>query len=203
MTAANGAPASDRRGQWRRAHGDLCRRRRVARDRAGLLTALLSMRPAIGRPGVTRKADRLCLASGRVGPLLGACRQIGRQVAVAESDGRLLVADTSTGQGRRRTRPGGPGARRRCSMSTTAGPSPRHAARCSPKTLEEKAFVTLGFVAEQFMAGSAASGNARMPSDRAQLAALPAAHARTLSPALGRVAADCENNHREKVRRIA
>ena len=53
------------------------------------------------------------------------------------------------------------------------GPAPRRAV--GPKTAAEKAFVALGPVAEQFIAGSAASGNARLASDLDELAALRAA----------------------------
>jgi hypothetical protein len=45
-----------------------------------------------------------------------------------------------------------------------------------PKTPAEKAFAALGPVAEQFIAGSAASGNTRLATDLDELAALRAAH---------------------------
>ena len=45
-----------------------------------------------------------------------------------------------------------------------------------PKRPAEKAFAALGPVAEQFIAGSAASGNTRLASDLDELAALRAAH---------------------------
>jgi hypothetical protein len=58
------------------------------------------------------------------------------------------------------------------------------------KTTAEKAFVTLGPVAEQFIAGSAASGNTRLASDLAGLAALRAAHGdQALTAALERAVA--------------
>jgi hypothetical protein len=43
-----------------------------------------------------------------------------------------------------------------------------------PKTPAEKAFAALGPVAEQFIAGSAASGNARLASDLDELTLAPA-----------------------------
>ena len=67
-------------------------------------------------------------------------------------------------------------------------PAPRRAVR--PKTPAEKAFAALGPVAEQFIAGSAASGNTRLASDLDELAALRAAHGdQALTAALERAVA--------------
>jgi hypothetical protein len=102
-------------------------------------------------------------------------RLIGRQVAVAESGGRLLVTDTETGEvvaGHALVAPGEASV-----LDEHYGgprPAPRRAVR--PKTPAEKAFAALGPVAEQFIAGSAASGNTRLATDLDELAALRAAH---------------------------
>ena len=140
-----------------------------------LLTALPSLRPAIGRPGVARKADRLsCIRFGPARYPVPA-RLIGLQVAVAESDGRLLVTDPATGEVVAEHAPVAPG--EASVLDEHYGgprPAPRRAVRA--KTAEEKAFVTLGPVAEQFIAGSAASGNTRLAADLGELAALRAAH---------------------------
>jgi transposase len=140
-----------------------------------LLTALPSLRPAIGRPGVARKVDRLsCVRFGSARYSVPT-RLIGLQVAVAESDGRLLVTDPATGEVVAGHAPVAPG--EASVLDEHYGgprPAPRRAVRA--KTAAEKAFVTLGPVAEQFIAGSAASGNARLASDLGELAALRAAH---------------------------
>jgi transposase len=63
-----------------------------------LLTALPSLRPAIGRVAAIRKVDRLsCIRFGSARYSVPT-RLIGQQVAVTESAGRLLVADTATGE---------------------------------------------------------------------------------------------------------
>jgi hypothetical protein len=140
-----------------------------------LLTALPSLRPAIGRPGVTRKVDRLsCVRFGSARYSVPT-RLIGRHVAVAESGGRLLVTDPATGEVIAEHAPVAPG--EASVLDEHYGgprPTPRRAVRA--KTAAEKAFVALGPVAEQFIAGSAASGNARLASGLGELAALRAAH---------------------------
>jgi transposase len=140
-----------------------------------LLGPLPSLRPAIGKPGVTRKVDRLsCVrfASARYSVPMAL---IGRQVTVAESGGRLLVTDPATGEVLAGHAPVAPG--ESSVLDEHYGgprPAPRRAVR--PKTAAEKAFVTLGPVAGQFIAGSAASGNTRLAADLDELAALRAAH---------------------------
>ena len=92
------------------AHSEICAvpAERLEAER-GLLSRLPSLRPAIGRPGVTRKVDRLsCVRFGSARYSVPV-RLIGRQVAVAESGGRLLVTDTGDRRGRRRACPGRPG----------------------------------------------------------------------------------------------
>lgn len=147
---------------------------RLERERE-LLGPLPSLRPAIGRPGAVRKVDRLsCVRFGSARYSVPV-RLIGAQVAVTESGGRLLVTDPATGEVLARHAPVAPG--EASVLDEHYGgprPAPRRAVR--PKTPAEKAFATLGPVAEQFIAGSAASGNARLPSDLAELAALRAAH---------------------------
>jgi transposase len=81
------------------AHSGICA---VPAGRLGtereLLAALPSLRPAIGRPGVARKVDRLsCVRLGSARYSVPT-RLIGQQVAVAESGGRLLVTDPATGE---------------------------------------------------------------------------------------------------------
>ena len=158
------------------AHSDICAvpAGRLEAERE-LLTALPSLRPAIGRPGVPRKVDRLsCVRFGSARYSVPV-RLIGQQVAVAETGGRLLVTDLATGEVLAEHAPVAPG--EASVLDAHYGgprPAPRRAVR--PKTAAEKAFVTLGPVAEQFITGSAASGNARLAADLDELAALRAAH---------------------------
>jgi hypothetical protein len=154
-----------------------------------LLGPLPSLRPAAGRPGVTRKVDRLsCIRFGSARYSVPA-RLAGAQVAVAESGGRLLVTDTSTGEVIAEHALVAPG--EASVLDEHYGgprPAPRRAVRA--KTAAEKAFVTLGPVAEQFIAGSAASGNTRLAADLGELAALRAAHGDTaLTAAIERAVA--------------
>jgi len=154
-----------------------------------LLTALPSLRPAIGRPGVTRKVDRLsCVRFGSARYSVPV-RMIGAQVAVAESGGHLLVTDPATGEVVAEHAPVAPG--EASVLDEHYGgprPAPRRAVR--PKTAAEKAFVELGPVAERFIAGSAASGNTRLAADLGELAALRAAHGdQALTAALDRAVA--------------
>jgi hypothetical protein len=154
-----------------------------------LLGPLPSLRPAIGSPGAARKVDRLsCVRFGSARYSVPA-RLIGAQVTVAESGGRLLVTDPATGEVLAEHHPVAPG--EASVLDEHYGgprPAPRRAVR--PKTPAEKAFAALGPVAEQFIAGSAASGNTRLASDLAELAALRAAHGdEALTAALERAVA--------------
>jgi transposase len=171
-------------------HSEICAvpavRLEAERD---LLGPLPSLRPAIGRPGVTRKVDRLsCVRFGSARYSVPA-RLIGTEVTVAESGGRLLVTSPATGEVLAEHAPVAPG--EASVLDEHYGgprPAPRRAVR--PKTAAEKAFAELGPVAEQFIAGSAASGNARLPSDLDELAALRAAHGdQALAAALERAVA--------------
>lgn len=190
MEAANAAA-----GQWCAEvngvpHSEICAvpAERLDAERP-LLTALPSLRPAIGSPGATRKVDRLsCVRFGSARYSVPT-RLIGAHVAVAESGGRLLVTDPATGEVIAEHAPVAPG--EASVLDEHYGgprPAPRRAVR--PKTAAEKAFAALGPVAEQFIAGSAASGNTRLASDLDELAALRAAHGdRALTAALERAVA--------------
>jgi transposase len=175
------AAANDAARQWCAevngvAHSEICAvpAERLEAERE-LLAALPSLRPAIGRPGVTRKVDRLsCVRFGSARYSVPV-RLIGQHVAVAESGGRLLVTASATGEVVAEHAPVAPG---EASVLDAhyGGPRPAPRRPVRPKTAAEKAFVTLGPVAEQFIAGSAASGNTRLAADLGELAALRAAH---------------------------
>ena len=110
MTAANAAA-----GEWCAevngvAHSEVCAvpadRLEAERD---LLTALPSLRPAIGRAAAIRKVDRLsCIRFGSARYSVPA-RLIGQQVTVTESGGRLLVTDPVHGRVVAEPCPGRPG----------------------------------------------------------------------------------------------
>jgi transposase len=140
-----------------------------------LLTALPSLRPAIGRVAAIRKVDRLsCVRFGSARYSVPT-RLIGQRVAVTESGGRLLVADTATGELVASHAPAAPG--EASVLDEHYGgprPAPRRAVR--PKTAAEKSFIALGPAAEAFLTGSAASGNTKLAADLNELAALRAAH---------------------------
>jgi transposase len=140
-----------------------------------LLGPLPSLRPEAGRPGAPRKVDRLsCVRFGSARYSVPV-RLIGTRVAVTESGGRLLIADPASGEvlaEHALVAPGGTSV-----LDEHYGgprPAPRRAVR--PRTAAEKALAELGPAAEQFITGSAASGNTRLASDLGQLAALRAAH---------------------------
>jgi transposase len=137
-------------------HSEICA---VPAERAEtereLLSALPSLRPAIGPAPVTRKVDRLsCVRFGSARYSVPT-RLIGARVAdhALVAPGEAAVLDEHYGGPR---------------------PAPRRAAR--PRTQNEKAFLALGEVAERWLTGSAASGNTRLAGDLADLAALRAAH---------------------------
>ena len=158
------------------AHSEICavpaERLEAERD---LLTALPSLRPAIGRAAVTRKVDRLsCIRFGSARYSVPT-RLIGQHVAVTESGGRLLVADTATGEVVASHIPAAPG-EARVLDEHYGGPRPAPRRAMRPKTAAEKAFLALGPAAEAFLTGSAASGNTKLAADLDELAALRAAH---------------------------
>jgi hypothetical protein len=157
-------------------HSEICAVPAVRLDaERDLLTALPSLRPAIGRAAAIRKAVRLsCIRFGSARYSVPT-RLIGQQVAVTESGGRLVVADTATGEVVASHAPAAPG--EASVLDEHYGgprPAPRRAVRA--KTAAEKAFLTLGPAAETFLTGSAASGNTKLAADLDELAALRAAH---------------------------
>ncbi len=162
------------------AHSQICAvpadRLEAERD---LLTALPSLRPVIGKAAATRKVDRLsCIRFGSARYSVPN-HFIGATVVVAESGGRLLVTDTTTGQVVADHAPVAPG--EAAVLDEHYGgprPAPRRAVR--PKTETEKTLCALGPVVEAFITGSAASGNTRLAADLEELAGLRAAHGDTV-----------------------
>jgi hypothetical protein len=171
-------------------HSEICAVPAVRLDaERDLLTALPSLRPAIGKAAVTRKVDRLsCIRFGSARYSVPT-RLIGQHVAVTESGGRLLVADAVTGEVIASHAPAAPGEARVLDEHYGGPrPAPRRAVRA--KTAAEKAFLALGPAAEAFLTGSAASGNTKLAADLDELAALRAAHGgQALTAALERAVA--------------
>ena len=157
-------------------HSEICAVPAVRLDaERGLLTSLPSLRPAIGRAAAVRKVDRLsCVRFGSARYSVPT-RLIGQHVAVTEFGGRLLVADTATGEILARHVLAAPG--EASVLDEHYGgprPAPRRAVRA--RTAAEKAFLALGPAAEAFLTGLAASGNTKLAADLGELAALRAAH---------------------------
>ncbi|GAA0968865.1 hypothetical protein GCM10009555_015000 [Acrocarpospora macrocephala] len=157
-------------------HSEICAvpAERLVAERE-VMNALPSLRPAIGKPPLTRKVDTLsCVRFGSARYSVPN-RLIGARVAVMEADGRLLIIDLATGEMVADHAPVAPGEAAICDEHYGGPrPAPRRAAR--PRTEAEKAFLALGPAAETWLTGSAASGNTRLAGDLAELAALRAAH---------------------------
>jgi transposase len=154
----------------------------------GLLGALPSLRPSIGRTTL-RKVDKLSCVRFSSARYSVPNALIGAQVALLAADGRLTVVVPATGEvvaEHPLLAPGG------ASVLDEHYGGPRRAPQRNPRprTAAEKAFCALGPVAEQFLIGAAAAGNTRLGPELAELAALEAAHGReALTGALGRAVA--------------
>jgi transposase len=140
-----------------------------------LLAPLPSLRASIGKMA-TRKVDRLSCVRFASARYSVPVRLIGTQVRLRTDDGRLLVIMTGTGEvvaEHTLVAPGEASVR----DEHYGGPrpdTPRRAVR--PKTAAEKAFCSLGPVAEAFITGAAAAGATRLPAELAELNTLRAAH---------------------------
>jgi transposase len=148
---------------------------RLAAERQ-LLGPLPSLRPRIGTV-TTRKVDRLsCVRFGSARYSVPT-RLIGHTVQLRNTDGRLLVVETPTGEIVADHALVAPG---EASVADEhyggPRPAPRRAVR--PRTAAEKAFCALGPIAEAFITGAAAAGHTRLGPELEQLAALQAAHGR-------------------------
>lgn len=148
---------------------------RLAAERQ-LLGPLPSLRLRIGTV-TTRKVDRLsCVRFGSARYSVPT-RLIGHTVELRNTNGRLLVVETPTGEVVADHALVAPG---EASVADEhyggPRPAPRRAVR--PRTAAEKAFCALGPTAEAFITGAAAAGHTRLGPELEQLAALQAAHGR-------------------------
>ncbi len=154
----------------------------------GLLGALPSLRPSIGR-ATMRKVDKLSCVRFSSARYSVPTALIGAQVQLLAVDGLLTVLAPGTGEvvaEHPLMAPGG------ASVLDEHYGGPRRAPQrgARPRTAAEKAFCALGPVAEQWLVGAAAAGNTRLGPELAELAALEAAHGReALTAALGRAVA--------------
>ena len=143
---------------------------------AGLLGELPSLRPEIGPRPRTRKVDKLsCIrfASGRYSV---PNRLIGRAVTVLVEEKVLRVVEPVTGEVLAEHALVPPG-ETSIVDDHYGGPrpeTPRRAAR--PRTLQEKAFLDLGPVAEAFLVGAAAAGVTKLSTEISEILTLAAAH---------------------------
>jgi len=156
-------------------HSEICA---VPSERLGaerpLLGPLPSLRPRIGKL-VMRKVDRLsCVRFGSARYSVP-ISYIGAQVQVVVNDGEIEIVVLSeivathhlAAPGEASVKDehyGGP------------PPAPRRAVR--PKTVAEKAFLSLGPVAESFIKKAAAAGISSLAADLGELSSLEAAHGR-------------------------
>jgi hypothetical protein len=137
-----------------------------------LLSPLPSLRPSIAKT-VVRKVDRLsCVRFGSARYSVPNAL-IGREVAVAVATGRLEIFDAGVLVASHLVVAPG-----EVSLSDDhyGGPRPLPRRAIRAKTVSEKAFLSLGEIAESFIRGAAASGMTALASDLIELAAMRAAH---------------------------
>jgi transposase len=157
-------------------HSEICA---VPADRlvteAGLLGALPSLRPRIGRVTL-RKVDRLsCVRMGSARYSVPV-RLIGALVEVFAHDGRVKILDADEVVADHALVAPGEASVVDDHYGGARPDRPCRAVR--PVTDAEKAFCALGPAAEAFLRGAAAAGVTRLGAELAELAALEAAHGR-------------------------
>lgn len=140
-----------------------------------VLTALPSLRPAIGAGSVRRKVDALsCIRYGSARYSVPK-RLVGTTVAVVVDHGALILLEPTTGvivAEHERVSPG----ETSILDEHYDGPRPAPSRGPRPKTQAEKQFCALGAEAQQFLVGAAAIGNTRLKSEIDTLLGLGAAH---------------------------
>jgi transposase len=154
-------------------HSEICAvpAQRLERERE-LLGQLPSLRARIGKQ-VIRKVDRLsCIRFGSARYSVPT-NHIGRQVQVLVRDGVLQILDLGEIIARHELVAPGESSVQDDHYGGPR-PAPRRAARA--KTATEKAFLSLGPVAESFLRKAAAAGISTLAGDLDELVALQAAH---------------------------
>jgi Mu transposase, C-terminal domain len=158
-------------------HSEICAipAERLTTER-GLLAALPSLRAEFGAKPSTRKVDRLsCIRFGS-GRYSVPNKLIGKTVTVLVDAQTLRVIEPVTGEILAEHALVAPG-ETSIVDDHYGGPrpdTPRRAAR--PRTPTEKAFLSLGPVAEAFLTGAAAAGVTKLPGEIGEILTLQAAH---------------------------
>jgi transposase len=150
---------------------------RLAQVEVTLLAPLPSLRPSIGRREL-RKVDKLsCVRFGSARYSVPN-RMLGQHVEIlvdAASTGVTVLAP-GTGEVLAEHRLVAPGEVSIVDAHYGRARPARPARKVTPRTAAEKAFCSLGPVAEAWLRSAAASGNTRLGPELAELAALQAAH---------------------------
>jgi hypothetical protein len=157
-------------------HAEICAvpDERLVEERR-VLTALPSLRPAIGAGSVRRKVDSLsCIRYGSARYSVPK-RLVGTSVAVVVDHGALILLEPATGVIVAEHELVSPGETSILDEHYD-GPRPAPSRGPRPKTPAEKQFCALGSEAQQFLVGAAAIGNTRLKSEIDTLLGLGAAH---------------------------
>ena len=150
---------------------------RFAESESGLLAALPSLRPSIGRRE-TRKVDKLSTVRFASARYSVPKELVGTHVTLEAGAGRLMVIVADTGE-IVAEHPLLPAGQASILDAHYGGPRPNAPARrIRPRTPAEQAFCALGPVAQEWLKGAAAAGNTRLKVELAELAGLEAAHGR-------------------------
>ena len=160
-------------------HSEICSvpAQRLAQVEAELLARLPSLRPSIGRREL-RKVDKLsCVRFGSARYSVPN-RMLGQQVEILANVTGVTILVPGSGEVLAEHALVAPGevSILDAHYGTTRPAAP--ARKVTPRTAAEKAFCSLGPVAEQWLRSAAASGNTRLGPELAELAALQAAHGR-------------------------
>ena len=147
------------------------------RQELELLGGLPSLRPeGVGVKPIARKVDRLsCVRYGSARYSVPN-RLIGTAVVLTVTDGRVLVAESFTGElvaDHQLVAPGEVSIQDQ-HYGSSRPDKPSRAPRA--KTAAEKQFLALGQVAEEFLIGAAAAGVSKLPAELDQILVLLAAH---------------------------
>ncbi len=160
-------------------HSEICAvpAERLAQTELGLLKALPSLRPSIGRREI-RKVDKLSTVRFASARYSVPKALVGQQVTLQVGAGRVTVFIAATGEVVAE-HPLLAAGEASIVDAHYGGARPTVPARkIWPRKPAEKAFCALGPVAEQWLRGAAAAGNTRLSVELEELAALAAAHGR-------------------------
>jgi transposase len=158
-------------------HSEICAipAQRLAQVELGLLAPLPSLRASIGRREL-RKVDKLsCVRFGSARYSVPN-RLLSQQVQVVAGAAGVTIIAPATGEVLAEHALVAPGEVSIIDAHYGSTRPATPARKVTPRTAAEKAFCSLGPVAETFLKGAAASGNTRLGPELDQLAGLQAAH---------------------------